>query len=69
MFDPQVIFTESSGRTVIEVWRNGKRADEEAQVVKQGSEEALSTEGPLVKEERVTDTTEGQSTERSSTEG
>ncbi len=35
-FHSQVIFTESNGRTVIEVWRDGRRVDEEAQVVKEG---------------------------------
>ncbi len=38
ILDGQVIFTEkSSGRTVIELWRNGERRDDEEQVVKAGS--------------------------------
>ena len=53
----QVIYTEaSSGRTVIELWKEGRRVDGEEQVVQEGAPASATTKTPPAPASRATST-------------
>ena len=53
----QVIYTEaSSGRTVIELWKEGRRVDGEEQVVQEGASASATTKTPPAPASRATPT-------------
>ena len=53
----QVIYTEaSSGRTVIELWKEGRRVDGEEQVVQEGASASATTKTPPAPASRATST-------------